>query len=255
VAGAPGCSQTARAGNRRFGWSNAARPYKSTIQTRFAIGNAKAASPPRAGPDGRDGEALVHTAARVAEALDDGLRDRAGGFPHAATAYSGEGDVGRRADLAARVRREVADEPAARARPQRLGAVGVRQAPVCELPPRAGARRIRLLSALRTHTKAPYKTDFTVGDAKAAWLPRAGPDGDLLDRLSRGAAQRQATADALAYHAAQVWRRAVPWLRDARLADRPELRGEVVGLAAARGGDAFSGTTRPPYGSTKDPAV
>ena len=40
--------------------------------------------------------------------------------------------------------------------------------PTSEVTARAGNRRFELLSALRTHTNAPYNTRFTMENAKGA---------------------------------------------------------------------------------------
>jgi hypothetical protein len=57
------------------------------------------------------------------------------------------------------------------------GASATRRSTV--LTARAGNRRFKCLSALRAHTKAPYKMDFhrkTLRNAKGAYPPRAGAD-------------------------------------------------------------------------------
>ena len=52
-----------------------ARPYKRAIQTRFTMGNAEGASPPRAGPDRRQ-LAVVRRAADQPDQLDDDTDER-----------------------------------------------------------------------------------------------------------------------------------------------------------------------------------
>ena len=55
-----------------------ARPYKSAIQNRYTVGNAKGAEPPRAGPDRQPEAAPPFRAAGEAARLDVVRRDHLG---------------------------------------------------------------------------------------------------------------------------------------------------------------------------------